>query len=76
MSPVDTLDDVLDIAAEVLRDYGGEPGDTRIERLARYVASNLGGEPHTGRLTSYQNPAVDRAVAVGYLRMAESQEDT
>lgn len=43
---VDKLDDVLDVAGEVLFEYGGYPGDTRIERLARYVVATLGGEPY------------------------------
>jgi len=45
--PIDTLDDVLDIAAGVLADYGGERGDSRIERLARWIAANVGGEPYS-----------------------------
>lgn len=52
---VDTLNDVLNLAAEVLADYGeangGAPGATRIERLARFVALHLGGEPY-GPITS------------------------
>ncbi len=42
--PIDTLDDVLAIAGEILTEYAGERG-TRIERLARWLVANVGGEP-------------------------------
>ncbi len=45
---LETLDAVLDVATEVLVEYG-EPGKTRIERLARYLVGMLGGEPYTHR---------------------------
>ncbi len=45
LPPIDRLDGALDVAASVLRDYGPDPGNTRIERLARYVSLNLGDEP-------------------------------
>ena len=42
---VDSLNDILDVAASVLADYGTTAGNTRIERLARYLVGTLGGEP-------------------------------
>lgn len=44
----DTLDDVLDVAGEVLREYGDEAltSQTRLCRLARYVVARLGGPPY------------------------------
>jgi hypothetical protein len=50
--PVDTLDGVLDVAAEVLAEYGGERSDSRIERMARWIAANVGGEPYQMTETS------------------------
>ncbi len=38
----DTLDDVLQVAGEIQYEYGLCQGSTRIERLARCVALNLG----------------------------------
>ncbi len=38
----DSLDDVLSVAAEIQYEYGLCQGNTRIERLARYLALNLG----------------------------------
>lgn len=43
--PIDALDDAVDLAAEVLAEYGGSDGSTRIERLARWVLLRAGGEP-------------------------------
>lgn len=43
---VDDLDSILDVAAEVLRDYGGESGNGRMVRMARYLVRNLGTTPH------------------------------
>jgi hypothetical protein len=43
LADVDDLDGALNVAVEVLGEYGVEPdGHTRIERLARFVAFNLG----------------------------------
>lgn len=44
--PVDHLDAVLDVAGEVLSEYGGDPGTTRIERMARWILCTTG-MPHT-----------------------------
>jgi hypothetical protein len=44
--PVDSLDQVLNVAGEVLAENGAAPGDTRIERMARFIAFNLGGRPY------------------------------
>lgn len=41
--PVDTVDAALEIAGEVLAEYGDDPGATRIERLARFVLLAAGG---------------------------------
>lgn len=38
---VDGVREILDVAVDVLRDYGNTPGDSRIERLARWVLFNL-----------------------------------
>lgn len=43
---IDDLDTILDVAAEVLRDYGGESGNGRVVRMARYLVRNLGMTPH------------------------------
>ena len=42
----DTLDDVLDVAVEVLQDYVHFHGSSRIERMARWLVMNLGSEPY------------------------------
>lgn len=39
---VDLVQDILDLAVEVLRDHGAEPRGTPVERLARWVVFNLG----------------------------------
>jgi hypothetical protein len=64
---VPTLDDVLNIAAEVLAEYGGVPGNTRIERFARFVSLNLGGEPY-GKNTSgdYSSSDAIAIMPIGY----------
>mgnify|MGYP001609809971 FL=1 len=45
----DKLDDVLDVAVSVLDDLADceSSQDTRIARLARYVAGHLGGPPYS-----------------------------
>lgn len=50
LAPIDRLDAVLDIAAEVLIDHGSCEGMTRIERLARYITTHLGGEPYAAEI--------------------------
>lgn len=40
--PVDTLDDALILACSVVEDYGYTPGNSRIERLARFLIARLG----------------------------------
>lgn len=80
----DSLDDVLDVAAEVLRENADDPGNTRIERLARWVVANLGGEPYTP--TQVSELLVDRclpgflgdqslAAAVAYIRLNEGGDE-
>lgn len=44
---VDKIDTLLDdVVVSVLQDYGPDPGDTRVERMARWLALNLGGPPY------------------------------
>lgn len=43
---IDTLDGVLDVAGDVLQDYASESLDTRIARMSRWLALNLGGPPY------------------------------
>jgi hypothetical protein len=38
---VDGVREILDVAVDVLRDYGAVAGDSRIERLARWIVFNL-----------------------------------
>lgn len=43
--PIDSLDQVLDVAASVLEDYAPEAADgrhTRIDRMARWITLNMG----------------------------------
>ena len=47
--PIDCVDQILDVAGDVLRDYGNECGQTRIERMARWIALNLGGPPYESK---------------------------
>lgn len=62
--PIDTIDAILTVAGEVLADYGADPGATRIERMARWIALNFGYHDvgveteHVGLLTHY---ALDHA---------------
>jgi hypothetical protein len=42
---VDKVDVILDVATEVLRDYGSVVGDTRIERMAKWIVYSLGNDP-------------------------------
>lgn len=46
---VDTLDSILEVAVDVLRDYadGDDASHTRIVRLASYVTAHLGGPPYS-----------------------------
>lgn len=37
----DTVDSILDVAGEVVLDHAPDPGNTRIERLARWVVSSV-----------------------------------
>ena len=39
---LDGVDAILALAAEVINEFGSDPGDTRIERLARFVVGRLG----------------------------------
>lgn len=43
---VDRLDAVLEIATEVVGECAPDPGQTRLERMARWLCYNLGGEPY------------------------------
>lgn len=38
---IDDVDTILEVAGEVLVENAPDPGDTRIERLARWVVANL-----------------------------------
>lgn len=72
----DTLDDVLDLAAEIIREYGGDPQGTRIERLAHWVATNLGGPPYTLKQATQEfddSGPLNREHAVAILRILENQ---
>lgn len=44
---IDSIDGILDVAREVLGDYGGVHGNTRIERMARWLAANIAAPPFT-----------------------------
>lgn len=65
----DSIDVVLDVAADVLRDYLAPDGRTRLERLARWVCSQLGGAPYAveraGGVAFVQLPHMGRAWRVG-----------
>lgn len=39
---LDGVDAILALAAEVIDEYGADPGDSRIERLARFIVGRLG----------------------------------
>ena len=39
---IDNVRDILDVAISVLRDHGRAPGDSRLERMARWLIMNLG----------------------------------
>jgi len=41
---IDKLDDVLDVATGVIEDYGLD-GNTRIQRMARWLSYAVGGDP-------------------------------
>ncbi len=43
--PVDGVDSILDVAVEVLGEYAPDSGNTRIERMARWILLNVGGIP-------------------------------
>lgn len=38
---VDSVRDIVNVAVDVLKDYGVTQGDTRIERMARWIALNF-----------------------------------
>ena len=42
--PIDGVREVLDVAVSVLRDYSPNFGNTRIERMARWLILNLGAD--------------------------------
>ena len=44
--PIDSLDEILDVTSEVLYEFGPVRSNTRIERMARFIAANLGGDPY------------------------------
>jgi len=52
---VDNLDTVLDLAGSVLIENAPDPGNTRLERLARFIVSNLGGEPSCTKSGQVEN---------------------
>lgn len=45
----DNVRDIVNVAVDVLRDYGTACGDTRIERMARWITLNLAVELHDVR---------------------------
>jgi hypothetical protein len=47
--PIDRLDEILNVAAGVLEDHGPDHGNTRIERMARWIALNVGEVPSLPR---------------------------
>lgn len=49
-APVDTLDAILDVAVEVLGEYGPTLGQTRIERLSRWVVLRVGEQSQAAEL--------------------------
>lgn len=49
---IDSVSEVLAVATEVLQEYGDVPGDSRIERMARWVVLNLGVEVDEAHLGS------------------------
>lgn len=64
---VDNIREILDVATDVLRDYGPDFGDTRIERLARFVALNVRAEvtaEHAGSVSLIVGPGEDSVAAV------------
>lgn len=62
---IDSLDGVLDVAGDVLRDYGPDPGRTRIERMARFIALNLGGAPYSStRVGTVERCRLDHGVTI------------
>lgn len=74
---IDSLDSILDIASQVLYEYGPEAGDTRIERMARYLVLMFGGAPYSAEkvleLTKESGP---REIIVGMIRAAELVESS
>lgn len=50
--PIDKLDALLDAVAEVLDENAPDPGRTRVERMARWLALNVGGAPYAPAYTS------------------------
>lgn len=78
---LDKLDDVLDVAVEVIDENSPQPGATRIERMARWLAGNVGG-PEIARvlvadgLVSFPGgasvkPDVALGIAVAIIRAVE-----
>ena len=61
-APIDRIDAALDVAVEVLGEYGPDPGQSRIERLARFMMANIGGEPYgfkqVGSIANFQHDDV------------------
>src|SRR3972149_4080421 len=62
---VDSLDDVLGVAASVLEEYGLDSGNTRIEKMARWLWSNVGHNENPiahGNVVQYKHDDVDVVV--------------
>ena len=82
----DTLSEALEVAVDVLRDHGDTPGNTRIERLARFVVRVLGADESSVGATGVKfttalaehlldKPIADvRALAVSLIRYADVAE--
>lgn len=49
---ISTLDEVLDLASEIIDENAPDPQGTRLERLAGWISKNVGCEPDTSRLTT------------------------
>ena len=65
---VDSVDSILDVAGEVLSEYGSDPTTTRIERLARWVVCNIDPliyDMRSGQVSTFEHPAGVRVLQAG-----------
>lgn len=83
--PLETLDTILDTAAEVVNEYANDPQPTRLMRMAVWLANNVGGESDDRVIASFHDKWVHyppfawsteraRKVAVAILRAVEQIE--